>query len=420
MPFKRRGLLIPLVTLGLLLFVLWPAIAGFYTTFLWYSQLGYGQVFTTTLFTKLWLAVAVGAISFVVLLANVRIARRYHPELPVVEGYFEIEGERIPAPNVARLVTRLAIPAAVVLALLFSTSGWEFWETYLRFRHQTPFGAPDPIFGRDIGFYIFTLPVLDTIAGWLLTLIGATLFGVLLIYGTQAIEELTKKRFRLILGPGARRHLLILVGLLLLAVALNNYLKIPGILLSDTGPVAGASYTDLHLRLPIFWIEVVSAVAAAILAFVCCVRTKSTLLWLGLGLNLLVFLLAGIVPAMFQRLSVAPNELVKETPNIERNIAATRRAFALDRIEDRELSGDLRLTAKDIQKNRRTISNIRLWDQKPLWMDLHSSRRSAPTMNFSRSTMIGTTSTVPVNRSCFRLESSRPPVFPFVTGSMSD
>jgi uncharacterized protein len=366
MALMRNRFVLPLIVLAIVLLVLWPAVAGFYTTFLWYSQLGYSQVFTTSLLTKLWLAAVVGLVSFVVLLANVRIARRLHSELPVAEGYFEIEGERIPAPNVARTVTRLAIPAAIVLAVLFSTSGWEFWETWLRFRHQTLFGRTDPVFGRDISFYVFTLPVLEAVAGWLLTLVGATIIATFLIYGTQAIEELTRRRFRLILSEGARRHLLILAGVFLLVIAFNDYLKIPGILFSDSGPVAGASYTDLHLGLPLFWIEVMSALVAASLAFVSCLRKKSTLLWLGVALNLAVFLVAGIVPAVFQKLSVAPNELDKESPYIERNIAATRHAFGLDNIEDRELSGDLQLTAQDIQENRRTINNIRLWDQKPV------------------------------------------------------
>ncbi|MEP7273834.1 MAG: UPF0182 family protein, partial [Acidobacteriota bacterium] len=364
--FGRRRWIIPAVLLAFFLLVLWPAIAGFYTTLLWFSQLGYSQVFTTTLATKLWLAAASGIISIAVLLINLRIARRFCPELPLPEGYFEIEGERIAAPSFARIVARLAIPVAFVVGLLFTTSGWGLWETYLRFRNQVPFGKVDAVFGRDIAFYVFTLPMLEAVVDWLLTLLLIALVSSVLVYATRAIEELSKKRFKLTLGIGARNHLLILGALVLVVFAYENYLKIPGLLFSDAGVIAGATYTDLNLRLPIYRIEVVAALGAALLAIASCFRQKAQLLWIGLAINIIVVLLGAVLPPIYQRLSVAPNELAKETPYIERNIAATRHAFALDGIEERELGGDSVLTAQDIQENRRTINNIRLWDQKPL------------------------------------------------------
>lgn len=358
--------IIPAAVFAFLVLVLWPAIAGIYTTWLWFGNLGFGQVFATTLSTKLMLGLSTGIVSIAVLILNLWIARRFCPELPVPEGYFEIEGERIPAPNFARIVARLAIPVALLLGFVFAATGWSSWETYLRFRHQTPFGQVDPVFQRDIAFYVFSLPFLEAILDWLLTLLVATLVGSALIYGTRSIEGLSKKRFKFTLGAGPRNHLLVLLTLILFTVAAETYLKMSNLLFSNEGPVAGAAYTDLQLRLPFLRYQMATAIIAAVLALATCFLVKARLLWLGIGLHIVLLLLGAVVPAVFQRLSVAPNELAKETPYIERNIAATRQAFALDRVEERELSGDLALTAQDIHENRRTINNIRLWDQKPL------------------------------------------------------
>ncbi len=366
MSSTRRRWIIPTLLLAFLLLVLWPAIAGIYTTYLWFEHLGYQQVFRTTFLTKIVLGLITGVISFAVLMINFRIARHFCPELPVPEGYFEVEGERIPAPNFARMVARLAIPAALLLSFLFASSGWSSWETYLRFRHQVPFGQADSVYGRDIGFYVFTLPMLEAVASWLFLLIGATLIGTALIYATRAIEGLGKRQIKLNLAAEPRNHLLILLALIFTTLAVENYLKLPDLLFSDNGPVAGATYTDLHVRLPIIRLEIAASIIAAVFALASCFLKRARLVWIGVALNVVVLVIGAIVPPIFQRLSVAPNELVKETPYIERNIAATRQAFALDQVEERELSGNLALTAQDIQKNRRTINNIRLWDAKPL------------------------------------------------------
>jgi uncharacterized membrane protein (UPF0182 family) len=208
--------------------------------------------------------------------------------------------------------------------------------------------------------------LLESIVDWLFTLLIATLVGTALVYGTRAIEVLGKRQLKFTLGKGPRNHLLILLALVCFVVACESYLKLPNLLFSNEGAVSGATYTDLHLRMPFIRLEIVTAIIAGLLALANCLRDKVRLVWIGVALHVVVLLLGAVIPSIFQRLSVAPNELVKETPYIEHNIAATRQAFALDRIEERELSGDLALTAEDIQQNRRTISNIRLWDQKPL------------------------------------------------------
>ena len=366
MPSRRPRVLLVAIIAGVLGLIVWPGLAGFYSSLLWYRQLGYAIVFTTSITTKFWLGLVAGLIAGIVLFINLKFAMRLAPNVPAPAGYFEIEGERVPAPNIARIVTRFAVPIAFVVGLLLAFSGAGAWELYLRFRHQTPFGQSDALYGRDIAFYVFTLPFLEQVGEWLFTLGLVTLFAIGLVYVTRGIESFGERRVRMSIAQGARRHLLIVAAALFIILAFEKYLDLSNIVFSHNGPVAGATYTDIYARLPIARVQIATALLAALIAIACALGLKTRFFWIGLGLHLAVILAGFVLPSILQRVSVLPNELAKETPFIIRNIAATRAGFGLDRIEERELSGDVVLTAKDINENRATVSNIRLWDQKQL------------------------------------------------------
>jgi uncharacterized protein len=153
---------------------------------------------------------------------------------------------------------------------------------------------------------------------------------------------------------------------LFLLLAWQSYLAMPNLLFGEDGPVAGARYTEIHALLPILYAQSVVAAVVALLAVASILLRSNRLVWIGAFVYLLTIAAAWIYPGIMQRFSVAPNELAKETPYIQHNIAATRKAFGLDHIEEREMSGEKRLSAEDIQKNRLTVNNIRLWDQGPL------------------------------------------------------
>lgn len=362
---NRPRRLIFLIALLILVVVVWPIFAGFYTELLWYDHLGYSSVMLTSLWTKIMLGLVVGLISTGILLVNYRTARRLSPHIQPVE-FIEIDGERLPAPNIAVSIGRFAIPLVVLVGLFFTSTGWSAWETYLRFRHQVAFGGSDPIFGRNISFYVFTLPMLESIGAWLTSLTVVCFITALLVYGSQMTSQLSAQSFKLRLEKRPRRHLLVIAAVFFALVAFENYLKIPNLMLSDSGAVFGAGYTDLNYRLPIYRVQIVLALLVAALAVASIFRHRLTLLWAGLAVYALALGVGLVVPAIVQRINVVPNELAKETPYIKHNIAATRQAFGLDQIEERELSSDLPLTAKDIQENQATINNIRLWNEGPL------------------------------------------------------
>ncbi|HTV01322.1 MAG TPA: UPF0182 family protein, partial [Luteitalea sp.] len=158
----------------------------------------------------------------------------------------------------------------------------------------------------------------------------------------------------------------ILLGLLLLSLALGDWLAIPERLFQASGIITGPSYTDVHARIPALRVLAGVGVAGAMLALY---QALSVRLWpiaVALGSYVLVSLGGTTYAAVIQRFVVAPNEQVRETPFIEHNIAATRAAFGLDAVEERSLSGDATLTRADLEKNTDTIDNVPLWDHQPL------------------------------------------------------
>jgi uncharacterized membrane protein (UPF0182 family) len=347
------------------LLLIWPSAAGFYTDWLWFHNLGFGVVFSTVLVTKLSLGLAIGLIAAALAWLNLRLALRLSPVPDREESAFRVSEEGLPVPDPAILVPRIILPASLVIGAFSGMFGWGSWDTFLRFRHQQPFGEADPIFGRDIGFYFFTLPVLDIAAGLLFALSAVSLIGAAAVYVVRSAGKdggvISCLRQR-----GPRAHILGLASAFFLILAWQAYLSMPNLLYSTAGPVAGAGYTDVAARLPLLWVKFFAALLASALALVCVFRVTNRMIWAGVAAYALSLVGGAMFPAMLQRFSVAPNELVKETPYIRLNIAATRKAFGLDGVQERELSGEKTLSAQDIQDNQRTIQNIRLWDQQPL------------------------------------------------------
>jgi uncharacterized protein len=364
-PKRFTKMLLGLLLLFILLVIAWPMWVGYHTTWLWFQQLGYLPVFTTVLWTKFILGVTAALLAAGVTLLNFKLALRQSPDQPYNRRVIRIEGQEAVLPDLGQLPKRLAFPAALLIGAFMGSIAWGAWDILLRFRYRTAFGESDPIFGRDIGFYFFTLPALEIIAQWLMLLVLACLVGATLVYVLRGAVQLGESMLpRLAYRP--RMHLLGLVAALFLVLAWQVYLGMPDLLYSLNGPVAGATYTDINARLPLLYVQFGVALLVAILIVISAWRTGNGLVFAGLGLYGLVLVSSWIYPALVQRFSVAPNELAKETPYIIHNITATRKAFGLDQVEEREVTGETVLNAQEVRENQPTINNIRLWDQQPL------------------------------------------------------
>src|SRR5437868_8157975 len=329
----------------------------------WFSALGYERVFATRLIASLLLGVVTGGLSFAFLHGNLRFAQRGVVPKPIVMQM----NAQSPAVNVTVLLRRLALPIAAVLSLFIGMAVSTAWMPVLEFLHRTPFGVTDPVFGRDVSYYVFTLPVVGSTLALLTALGVVALISCSALYAVRG--DVIVYRRTLTIEASACWHIGLLLAFLFVLTALRVYfVRLPDTLYSTTGPLVGASYADLHGTIAGLWLALIAALAGAVLVLV---GARGKQLGRNALLAIAIYLgvsLLGVVvyPVLLERIIVAPNELAKETTQLRRHIDATRRAWGLDRVLVRDLSGEARLTERDIQANRPTIDNVRLWDRDPL------------------------------------------------------
>jgi uncharacterized membrane protein (UPF0182 family) len=334
-----------------------------YTDWLWFQEIGFSQVFATTLAFKLILGAVFGGLFFILLYGNVKLAARMPRAIRFIDGENAIE---LPSPElIDPIIQRLLLPVAILLGIFAAPHAASQWETLLLFLNTAPFGLADPLFGRDIGFYVFRLPALTALYNWLTFTLGlvflATAFTYLFYRGVQYTQR------GLFLTERARSHLLSLVAIFLLIKAGGYFLDTFGLLYSSTGAAFGASYADVHAALPALRILAFLALIGAGLCLIQIYRPGFRYLLTGLGALILVHIVGlNLYPSFLQRFRVVPNEIAAERPFIERSIQFTRRAYGLDKIESKDFPAEEQLTAADLKRNEGTIKNIRLWEHRPL------------------------------------------------------
>jgi uncharacterized membrane protein (UPF0182 family) len=289
-----------------------------------------------------------------------------------------------------------AVITSIAMGLILS----EQWTKVLPALNPVPFGEQDPLFKNDLSYYLLRLPLLEIIEFWLISLVFFALVSVTLTYLLSG-NSLSNGRFNAF-TPAQQRHLYGLGGVLMLATSLNHWLARYEILYSRRGAVYGASFTDVYVTLPVY---TALCMIALFLALALLWRTmfwsmglRDWLLWLGklgqrqhatiplpysplttrpllwsVGIYLVLAISGGIiVPPLVQRLIVQPNELQRETPFLQRSIAFTRRAFDLADVNVQPFIPENNLTVDDLESNRQTLDNIRLWGSRPL---LQSNRQ---------------------------------------------
>ncbi len=359
-PSLRRRIVLTILALAFVVLILLPWLASFATDWLWFKEIGFRPVFITSLVWRVVLFFTGGAFAFAYFYGNVKIARGGKVAFPVL---YVNRGDGVTI-DVSRMFTRLFMPAALVLAFLTAVSASALWMTFLKAFNGVNVGEKDPIFGRDIGFYLFRLPAISAVLNTLVALTVLSLVAAAGLYWLR--NEITLPPRRASAQPHAARHLGGLLALLFVIVAIRLWIVgTSGLLYSTTGPLVGASYTDAHIALPGIYISAVIALLAAIWIIAGIVRDK--LVWAAVSATVVYVVVSlvvrGVVPAAYQKLIVSPNELQRETPYLRYHIAATRKAWGLDKIESQDLSGEVKLTMADITANAATVDNVRLWER---------------------------------------------------------
>ncbi len=354
----RRVLVVVVLVLVALLFSL-RGLANFWTDYLWFDSVGFAGVWRTLLFTKIVLAVIGIAVAFGLMLANLWLASRVSPAL----------GEPGPGEEIVLRYRRwmrsrgwwvlLGVSGFFGLVLGLGAAGW--WEDWLLLVNHQSFGVADPAFNRDVGFYVFQVPFWRDLLGWAFQFVIVTLLVVTAFHYLSGNIRVHSRGLRA--APGVKVHLSVLLAVLAVLKALGYWLDQFDLLYSGRGAVVGASYTDIHARLPALRLLFFISLFAALLLLVG-IRMRGWILpATAVGLWLVTSIaLGGIWPAAVQRFSVQPDEINKELPYIQRNIEFTRDAFGLGSVEVRDFAADETLDADDLLANSPTIDNVRLWD----------------------------------------------------------
>jgi uncharacterized membrane protein (UPF0182 family) len=357
-----------LLLLGAALLFIVPSSVTYYTDWLWFQELHYEGIFVRTLNAQFAVFAATFAAVFGFLYLNLRAARGTIMRAQVVVGTGP-DGRAISVETAP--FTGLALPVAALVALMLGIAAGGRWQMWLSFFNATSFGQTDPLFGRDISFYVFRLPVWQSIQQQalittVLAMVGCGLYYVL--SGSFVIEPRRGAGFfpRIRLVTRARRHIGLLAAVVFALMAWGTWFAIPGTLISQANVIHGASYVDVYARLPILRLTVAVLAAGSGLAVLYGFSRTAWPLPVAVLMYVVVSFGGGIYSASIQRLIVVPDELNREQPYIVNHIEATRRAYAVDSVEERDVSGDAELSAKDIISNSATIENIRLWDHQPL------------------------------------------------------
>ena len=368
-----------LAILVILLFMSFDWLINTYTNWLWFIERGYETVW----FRQRVFEVGVFAVAFlvasVILLGTWHTARR--------------TAARLNNPGLATSLLHtnytfrgITTAAALFFSFTFATAARSQWEQFLLFVYRVPYGEVEPIFGRDISFYLFELPVYSFVRAWFMPLLVFAVLGVLAMYALrylpllQGNNQLSTADVPLHL----RRTLAVIGGIFFALWALGYYLAQFDLLYSPSGVVFGASYTDMNATLMALRVQMVAMAAVSVLFFYAYIQLKPR--WITAGLTIwlaAVILLGGIYPALLQRFVVEPTELSREAEYIEHNIRFTRMAFGLDTVEVRPFGNVAPLTARDLDDNQAALNNIRVWDYRPLQQTYAQLQELRPYYQFS-------------------------------------
>ncbi len=325
-----------------------------YPEWLWFDALNYSSVYWTIISTKIVIGTIVAAFFFAFTSINfyfmVRFMRKY--EIP------EMVHEKS---------NRLIYAAIGVFSLLVGIVAASGWKTILLYLNQVPFGINDPLFYQDTGFYVFTLPFYWFL--WNLLFFSAISALVIVIVVPLYTQRVPFEYFSDFRPPGLTlmSHHYLLGGLIFLILALRFYLNRYELLYSTRGVVFGAGYTDTHVILSVLVLMVAACIFAALCFFLYPKFQHINLPLIGIVLFIIIFIFGLVLfPGAFQKFKVQPNELALEAPYIEYNIKYTNLAYGLDKVQEKPFPATANLTLVDIERNKATIDNIRLWDHRPL------------------------------------------------------
>ncbi len=372
----QRNTIVGAVFVAIVVFIaLVLVVPNILADWLWYASVDRTDVFSRIITLQIVLFSA-GLIVFGVLyFGNMALVRRIVARQAYRTGEDFLSNSAQRTEQASRIISGIVgVIGAVIFGLLASGQ----WNTVLRAQNVVEFGINDPLFERDLSFFVFTLPLLEFLQAWLFRATVLVLIVAVFSYGFRLVlpymispedDEGERRQIpsSLVAGPPIRIHLSVLGLLVMVTVGWAHWLGVHTLEFSTRGAAYGASYIDVNIMQPVLQVLMVLAVVAGICLVVGAVLNLRWVPVGGIGLWLLVLVVGGwAYPGLAHRLEVQPNELERERPFIENNIEFTREAYGLNRIVEMEHPGEPAVTEDELVGNPLTVRNFRLWDPEPL------------------------------------------------------
>ncbi len=322
-------------------------VALLYTDYLWFESLGFGGVFLTMLEYRIAMFLLVFSVTIAILTANSFLVRR---------GIEDFLGEPI------RYHHSVDILLALAIAWIFS----DYWMSLVYFVNGVRFGLKDPIFGKDVSFYVFKLPFLKLILSVIALSIIVSFVISLLYYAYVFRWVKTFEELKDLFPQAGYTHLAILSAFSFLLISAYLLVARFDLLTSQHGVVSGASWTEVNVLMPAMLLTSLLAIVFSVISVYIGRRGFESLISIFAVFLAIAVVLLGVIPFAVQKVRVEPNELQMEWKYIGYSIEYTKFAYGLNNVERKRYEVYENLTLEKIEKNRGTIENIRLWDHRPL------------------------------------------------------
>jgi uncharacterized membrane protein (UPF0182 family) len=392
---RSRFLILAAILFGLLIFG--RTVLSSWVDLLWFGSLGYGDVFWRALGIQCTVFASFAMLTFVLLYSAFFVMRRFHEaDLPSAHAIL-IAGRPVSLP-VGPALRLISFAVSIAVAILSGLAMMSDWPTLALFWYapHAMGGGTDPIFGKPLNFYLFTLPAWQAINGWLLTMAIATCaVAALFLLITSGARSLQNRRITY--APSPWRGLSLTAAFLLMVLAMSVYVDRFQLLLEHHTIFDGINYTDAHVMLHGLLIVSIALVVGAAIAVVSAVRQNRGVFIVGaFAPAVLTYIVVSLIGWYVGTFIVKPNQLVREEPYISHNIEMTRQAYGLDRFSQSEFPAETTVDATDPAHNQPTLQNIRLWD----WHALQDTLRQVqeirtyydfPDIDIDRYNLNGTT-----------------------------
>lgn len=365
-PPKRRRWRIAILVAAIILLFSFSRILSVYLSALWFDSLGYSSVYWYVFKTKAALLIGFTLLTALLLSAVFLLFQRLF-------GAYAFENRTIVLNNQpfqfspAKFIRPLGWAVSLLVGLIYGFKLKDHWREFALFWQQPPTTLNDPIFGKSLGFYLFSLPLYNSVSSWLMGVTFVILVAAV-AYSLLGLPQTVLKPSVRWSSGAAFRAVCCALALFLLVMSWRTYLSRFPFLWQDHQTFSGVTYTDANYTLPaLLFVSIALIIAAIILLVNAFVARRFSLLLIAIAIPIAVYLVGVVfIPSYIQSFIVKPNEIERETPYITHNIEWTRRGFALDQVEFREFDPEPSTAAIDLPNNRENLENIRLWDWRAL------------------------------------------------------